>query len=114
MKIFKKRDSAFAGSLMGISGDYAEAIFRLDSDEVVVIGRDPKTSHIVMDENSERISRTHCSICANSARGTYIVRDMSSNGTFINGARISRGVDVEVPRGSILAVGDTHNTFRLN
>lgn len=114
MKIFKKRDGGFAGSIMGLAGEYAEAIFRLDSDEVVVIGRDPKTSHIVMDENCERISRTHCSICANSANGTYIVRDQSSNGTFINGSRIARGVDVEVPRGSTLAVGDARNTFRLN
>ncbi|MBR5619582.1 MAG: FHA domain-containing protein [Clostridia bacterium] len=114
MKIFKKRDSGFAGSIMGIDGDYAEAIFRLDNDEVVVIGRDPKTSHIVMGENCSRISRTHCSICVNSANGTYTVRDLSSNGTFINGSRIARGVDVQAPRGSILAVGDMHNTFRLN
>ena len=69
MKIFKKRDSGFAGSIMGIDGDYAEAIFRLDNDEVVVIGRDPKTSHIVMGENCSRISRTHCSICVNSDVG---------------------------------------------
>jgi pSer/pThr/pTyr-binding forkhead associated (FHA) protein len=114
MKIFKKRDGGFVGSIMGVAGDYAEAIFRLDSDEVVVIGRDPKTSHIVMDDACTRVSRTHCSICANSANGTYIVRDQSSNGTFINGVRIARGVDVEAPRGSILAVGDMQNTFRLN
>lgn len=114
MKVFKKRDSAFVGSIMGLSGEYEEAIFRLDCDEIVTIGRDPKTSHIVMDENSERISRTHCSICANSENGTYIVRDQSRNGTFINGIKIASGVDVEVPRGSVLAVGDQRNTFRLN
>ena len=114
MKIFKKQDKGFAGSIMGLSGEYAEAIFRLDNDEVVTIGRDPKTSHIVMDENCERISRTHCSICANSQTGDYIVRDQSRNGTFINGKRIASGVDVAVPRGAILAVGDTQNTFRLN
>ena len=114
MKIFKKKDASFAGSIMGLSGEYAEAIFRLDNDEVVTIGRDPKTSHIVMSGNCDRVSRTHCSICANSITSAYIVRDQSRNGTFINGMRIASGVDVEVPRGSILAVGDMQNTFRLN
>ena len=114
MKIFKKKDASFAGSIMGLTGDYADAIFRLDNDEVVTIGRDPKTSHIVMDESSRCVSRTHCSICASSLTSAYIVRDQSSNGTFINGERIASGVDVEVPRGAILAVGDMQNTFRLN
>lgn len=114
MKIFKKKDSAFSGSIMGLTGEYAEAIFRLDCDEVVTIGRDPKTSHIVMDESCERISRTHCSIRSNQANGTYVVRDQSRNGTFIDGERIAFGQNVEVPRGSVLAVGDMRNTFRLN
>lgn len=114
MKIFKKKDDLFVGSIMGLTGDYAEAIFRLDSDEVVTIGRDPKTSHIVMDENSEHVSRTHCSIRAVSSSGTYVVHDQSRNGTFIDGKRIASGVDVEVPRGTVIAVGDMHNTFRLN
>ncbi|MBQ7542918.1 MAG: FHA domain-containing protein [Clostridia bacterium] len=114
MKIFKKRDSAFIGSIMGLSGEYAEAIFRLDDNEIVTIGRDPKTSQIVMDESCERVSRTHCSIAVNGANGTYTVCDRSSNGTFLNGERIAFGEPVEAPRGSILAVGDRSNTFRLN
>lgn len=114
MKIFKKRDADFAGSIMGISGEYAEAIFRLDRDETVTIGRDPKTCHIVMDENCEKISRTHCSIRCNLKNGAYTVHDHSRNGTFINGMRIAHDVDVDVPRGSVLAVGDMSNTFRLN
>ena len=114
MKIFKMKDAGFAGSIMGLSGEYEEAIFRLDNDEVVMIGRDPKTSHIVMSEDCERVSRTHCSICANSISSAYIVHDYSRNGTFINGKKIEPGADVEVPRGAVLAVGDMRNTFRLN
>ena len=114
MKIFKKRDGEFAGSIMGLSGDYAEAIFRLDRDETVTIGRDPKTSQIVMDESCERVSRTHCTVHGNLPAGTYTIHDYSRNGTFIDGRRLAYDTDVEVPRGAVLAIGDENNTFRLN
>lgn len=114
MKIFKKAGDAFVGSIMGLSGAYADAIFRLDPDENITIGRDPKTSQIVVDEDCELVSRTHCTVKGSSRSGQYSVIDHSSNGTFINGERLPKGIVVSVPRGSILYVGDTQNTFKLN
>lgn len=114
MKIFKKSGDAFIGSLMGVSGIYADAIFRLDPDENITIGRDPKTSQIVIDEGGEFVSRTHCTVRGDAQTGHYSVTDFSSNGTFVNGERLPKGVAVIVPRGSVLFVGNRENTFRLN
>lgn len=114
MKVFKKSKDIFAGSIMGISGVYADAIFRIDPDENITIGRDPKTSHIVVDEGCSLVSRTHCTVKGDAQQGAYCVTDHSKNGTYINGERIPRNVEVCVPRGSILYIGDRQNTFKLN
>lgn len=114
MKIFKKRDDLFVASIMGMSGMYSGAIFRLDAGETITFGRDPKTSQIVLDERFKNVSRTHCSVSANAAAQTYLVTDSSSNGTFIDGQKMDKGACVEVPRGTIIALGDQRNTFRLN
>lgn len=114
MKIFKKSGDTFVGSIMGLSGTYADAIFRIDPDENITIGRDPKTSQIVVDEGCELVSRTHCTVRGNARTGQYSVIDHSKNGTFVNGERLPCGVMVSVPRGSILYIGDRQNSFRLN
>ena len=114
MKVFKKHDDPFVASVMGVSGEYADAIFRLDPGESITFGRDPQTSQIVLDKQSELVSRTHCTVCANEITKTYIVTDCSRNGTFVDGEKIPRGSSVEVPRGTVIALGDEKNTFRLN
>lgn len=114
MKIFKKAGDVFAGSIMGISGAYADAIFRIDPDENITIGRDPKTSQIVVDEGCDLVSRTHCTVKGNAKTGGYSVTDHSKNGTFVNGEKLPWGETVSVPRGSILYIGDRENTFKLN
>ncbi len=114
MKIFKKRDDLFVASIMGMSGMYSGAIFRLDAGETITFGRDPKTSQIVLDERFENVSRTHCTVYADASTQTYFVTDCSSNGTFIDGKKMRKGARVEVPRGTMIALGDQRNTFRLN
>jgi pSer/pThr/pTyr-binding forkhead associated (FHA) protein len=114
MKIFKKSEDAFVGSIMGLTGTYADAIFRLDPDEDITIGRDPKTSQIVVDEDCDLVSRTHCTVKGSTKSGQYSVIDYSKNGTFVNGERLPRGIVVSVPRGSVLFIGDRQNTFKLN
>ncbi|MBO5410384.1 MAG: FHA domain-containing protein [Clostridia bacterium] len=114
MKVFKKSGDLFAGSITGISGAYEGAIFRLDPGENIIIGRDPKTSHIVVDEGCELVSRTHCTVKGNSRTGYYSVTDHSKNGTFVDGERLPKGVTVFVPKGAILYIGDRENTFKLN
>lgn len=114
MKIFKKSGDVFVGAIMGISGAYADAIFRIDPNENITIGRDPKTSQIVVDEGCELVSRTHCTVRGDAKTGSYSVTDYSTNGTFINGERLPKGVAVSVPRGSVMYIGNRDNTFKLN
>ena len=114
MKIFKKSGDIFVGSIMGLIGDYEGAIFRIDPDEEITIGRDPKTSHIVIDECCDLVSRTHCTIKGDLQSGAYTVTDYSTNGTFANGERLPKGVTVAVGRGTIISIGNKDNTFKLN
>ena len=114
MKIFKKSDDSFVGSIMGLSGVYAEAIFRLDPNEKITIGRDPKSAQIVIDENCGLVSRTHCTILGCVSANCYIVTDLSTNGTFADGKRLPKGETVSVARGTVIAIGDSTNTFKLN
>ena len=114
MKIFKKSNDSFVGSIMGLSGVYADAIFRLDPNEKITIGRDPKSAQIVVDENCELVSRKHCTVLGCVSANCYIVTDLSTNGTFADGKRLPKGEAVSVARGTIIALGDNTNTFRLN
>lgn len=114
MKIFKKSDDSFVGSIMGVSGIYADAIFRIDPNEKITIGRDPKISQIVFDENCELVSRKHCTILGCVSANCYIVTDYSSNGTFADGKKLPKGEAVSVARGTVIAIGDNSNSFRLN
>ncbi len=114
MKIFKKAGDIFVGSIMGINGSYADAIFRIDPDENITIGRDPKTSQIVLDEECELVSRTHCTVRGNAKTGLYSVTDHSKNGTYIDGKRLPKDKTVFVPRGTVLYIGNQKNSFRLN
>lgn len=114
MKIFKKASDIFVGSIMGTKGMYSGAIFRIDPHENITIGRDPKTSQIVIDECCQFVSRTHCTVCGNPQTGEYSVTDYSKNGTFVNNERLPKGETVLVPRGSTLSVGSKENSFKLN
>ncbi len=114
MKIFRKSDDMFAGAIIGVTGDYAGAIFRIDPDEEITIGRDPKTSQIVIDEHCDLVSRKHCTIKGNAHSAYYTVTDFSTNGTFVNDEKLPRGVTVSVARGSTIFIGNKENSFRLN
>ena len=113
MKIFRKKDNEFSGVIFGLQGEYKDAIIRLYRDELISVGRDPKTSHIVFSESNVHVSRNHCTIRCNGLDDTYTVCDHSSNGTFVNGTRLEHDTDVVVPSGSVIAIGDMENTFRL-
>ncbi len=114
MKIFRKSHDNFIGSLTGISGVYEGAIFRIDAGENITIGRDPKVSQIVVDENCELVSRRHCTVRGNAAERNYSVTDHSTNGTFINGNRLPKDEEISVPKGTVITLGDDTNAFKLN
>ncbi|MCD8362856.1 MAG: DUF975 family protein [Lachnospiraceae bacterium] len=102
-----------SASIVGTAGMYTGVSFELTADVPVVIGRDPAKSNIVLSSGSELVSGKHCSVCFRSATGEYEVIDYSSNGTLVNGTKISKNVPVSLPKGTIISLASEKNSFRL-
>lgn len=66
------------------------------------IGRDTEVSDIIIDDPSNTISRTHA-VFKIGKNGKYTITDCSSNGTYVNGIRISSGVETPVKRNDIIS-----------
>lgn len=97
------------GRLIGLTGEYAGAKIPIGK-EPIVIGRDQHCSNIILQNN--QVSRQHCSIVYDANRKLYIVRDFSSNGTFLeNGTRLNPNQVNELPAGTQFRVGT--NKFML-
>lgn len=99
-----------AGALIAVSGEYAGARIPVGEDPVV-IGRDQSSCNVIL--HGERISRQHCSVVYDSARKLYIVRDFSSNGTFLgDGRRMASGQANELTSGEQITI-EQENVFML-
>jgi len=100
--------------LGGVNGMFAGYSFPLRAGETVTIGRDGAACQIVIANNADRVSRTHCSVSFDAQLGLYIVTDMSSNGTFLtDGTRLPPQRPNRVARGTIICLGDPSNSFKL-
>jgi uncharacterized membrane protein YhaH (DUF805 family) len=105
---------AQAIGIVGTAGMYKNVTFPIDDYEEMVIGRDAAFSHIVIDQNAEKISRKHVSIGYDPGEGMYIVTDLSSNGTYMdNGTRLTANVAMKLPRGSVIYLAKPDNSFKL-
>ncbi|MDI6829553.1 MAG: FHA domain-containing protein, partial [Armatimonadota bacterium] len=91
--------------LVGISGPYAGQSYTLSSDAPTTIGREPGRSiQLPMDTT---VSRRHARIV--NEGGTFVVYDEgSSNGTVVNGRKITR---IELAPGDIVAFGASQFRF---
>lgn len=72
--------------------------------KIIVVGRDPKESNIVLSSNY--VSGYHAEIILLDNGDMYLV-DKSSNGTFLNGARITPGKEYSIRRGDNIIFADT-------
>jgi len=100
--------------IIGVTGMYRGAVFPLDNDEELIIGRDAMLSHIVITENAEKISRKHINISFDSYENVYMVTDLSSNGTYLeDGTRLIANIPVKLGRGTVIYLAKKENTFRL-
>jgi len=94
------------GTMLGLSGTYKNETIDIPSDEEIYIGRDAASAHIIMDKETETISRRHCGIQYNAEDQTYSVTDYSKNGTFReDGSRLPYSVQVTLPRGTVIILG---------
>lgn len=82
----------------GANGDIRKWEFKDNTN--VVIGRNPNVSDICI--RDERISGNHCEIGYDAVKNLFLVIDMSTNGTYVNGKLIGKGRYAEiVPGGRI-------------
>lgn len=72
--------------------------------KLIVVGRDPKESNIVL--SSSYVSSYHAEIIQLD-NGDMFLMDKSSNGTFLNGNRITPGKDYPIKRGDSIVFADT-------
>ena len=90
-------------SLFVINGKDCGRSFVL-TDQRVTIGRDQENSVLLQDKE---VSRLHCSLFTESSQ-TFLIDEGSSNGTFLNGAAITRA---EVHEGDKIRIGKTQFEF---
>ncbi len=103
------------GSITGLSGMYAGQELPLAAGDEMIIGRDNALCNLIVDQNADKLSRKHCGIVFDQARGVYMVTDYSTNGTFIDGGnRLVANMPAQLQRGTILALGNRENRFKLN
>jgi hypothetical protein len=102
------------GTVLGVTGEYKDARFKLKPGEEVVFGRDTELCSVVLSNRSGLVSRRHCGIRYDKSANVYYVRDYSTNGTFLrDGSRLNVSQDNVLRGGSVIYIGNRDNMFRL-
>ena len=80
----------------------------------VVIGRDPASCQIAFRDGTPGVSRRHCQIAWDMARGEFVLTDLNSSyGTFLlNGQRLNPGTPFYLKPGDGFYAGDRANEIR--
>lgn len=105
--------NAIGGTVHGLSGAYANSNIQIPAGQKLVIGSAPESCNVVIN-NSDYISRIHCSIRFDPDTQQYMVKDHSKNHTYLqNGIALQNGVYTYLPKGSIIYLATTDNMFQL-
>ena len=106
------KKSRSAGALIGVGGVYAGSEFVMSDGETLILGRDPATCNIVL--NDENISRQHCAVRYSAKEGKYFVTDLSKNGTFSEGGiRLQPQMETALMKGERIFLGNKKDIFRV-
>lgn len=101
---------ARTGRLIGISGTYANRVVTLFDGQELRVGRE--TGKHMLTLHGEGVSRVHCLLTLR--EGIIIVRDLgSSNGTWLNGKRLTSEQDTPISKGDVLAIGSPKERFEV-
>lgn len=80
----------------------------------ITIGKDPSCCSVIIDTRYTAVSRKHCQVRFDPDSNTYLVKDLSLNGTFSgNGVRLQRGVETKLKRGTTIILAKTNNVIIL-
>lgn len=99
-------------SIIGISGSFQGKSRELTPGQEIIIGKDYSCG-IVIDASYKQVSRRHVGILYDAARNQYRVTDYSSNGTYVNGTRLTQGMPAYYPAGTRIALAKGENTIEL-
>ena len=99
------------GVMVGLSGVYAGAQIPMTDGEFIRLGR-KNTNHLVFEG---QIKVSHCRIKWDAADKKYIIYDYSNTGSFADGSHdcLPQNLNMPLEPGTVLAIGDDTNTFRL-
>lgn len=112
--MYMARKANKQGLLIGRSGMYANEAIDIPAGEEIILGRDSALAHIVLDKNSEKVSRKHCGIFYDDVNNNYAVIDYSTNGTFVEGGnRLVANIATTLPSGTVILLGNKENSFML-
>lgn len=101
------------GVLVGLTGMYAGAEIPFVNGMSIRLGR--LNNNDLIFDGQVMVSRNHCTIRWDGVSHTFIFKDTSSSGTYVNGSDdcLPQNIEIEIPVGSVIALGDDSNTFRL-
>ncbi|MBF0229876.1 MAG: trypsin-like peptidase domain-containing protein [Desulfamplus sp.] len=110
--------------LLGIAGEFQGSIIELD-ESPLVIGRDPRVSHLVFSQRDSGVSRRHCTVAFDSkSRCFYLEDSWSSNGTYLcfsppragasqSGSKIQSGQKIRLSSGDRFYLSDENQMFEV-
>lgn len=99
------------GVMIGLTGPYRGAVISFQNGESIRLGR--QANNDLVFEDQDMVSRNHCYIRWDGEK--FWIKDSSSNGTFVDGSEdcLPQNIEIEISVGSVIAIGDERNTFRL-
>ncbi len=86
-----------------VQGDQEGNIWYLPCDVELMLGRSHTKCNIVLSEYSQ-ISNCHCTVTYSTEHNGFLLKDVSSNGTFVNGARLEKDIYYLIQPGSKVAL----------
>lgn len=101
------------GVMVGLAGMYAGAEIPFVDGEYIKLGRLPDNDLVF--EGQTKVSRNHCRIKWIAGQSKYVFCDYSSNGSFVDGSEdcLPQNLEIEMEPGTVVAIGDETNKFRL-
>jgi pSer/pThr/pTyr-binding forkhead associated (FHA) protein len=99
--------------LRGISGQYAGSAISIENANT--LGRDPRAANLVFGAEADSVSKRHCTVRFDAARGVFVLEDHgSTNGTyFASGERLAPNTPRDLRPGDRFYIGDLRNQFEV-
>ncbi|MBQ9199551.1 MAG: protein kinase [Lachnospiraceae bacterium] len=95
-----------------LTGKQRGKSYNIPVDLNVPIGKSPSVSQIIFDDDTY-ISRKHCELFFDSISKSFYILDCSTNGTWVNGNLIDRGVIYMLNIGDIVMIGNRNCAFKV-